>query len=114
MKTRKELEKVVERKGYMVLYSSGVEIGNDLELYLKYARAKDYCFTIQDAFAIAYMAGQSDLKTLFDEKTLRKAITKYDKTDPTNRFDTVAETFMDLLDYKYEKNNPPKHNKRKS
>ena len=102
MKTKKQILKAL-RKEIIPFGPYEKEIGSDIYLFIEYANMKGYSISALDIMAISYMAAQSKLKTLFDEETLRKAIDKYDKTDPMNRFDTVGETFHDLLGYKFSK-----------
>jgi hypothetical protein len=103
MKTKKQIVREVRKKMDYDFYFNGEDIGNDINLYLAYALSEGYRITNADIMAISYMAGQSNLRTLFDEKALRKAIDKYDKVDAINRFDTVGETFHDLLGYEFSK-----------
>jgi hypothetical protein len=100
MKKRKEILDYFDKYGVYQDNTTGRQLGRDMEILTKYARCKDYYFTVEDAFAIGYMSAQSKLNELFNETKLKKAIEKYDRADMTNRFDTVGEVFMDLLDLK--------------
>ncbi len=105
MKTReKVIEEITKKIPTFIASTTGTELGNDMNLIIVYASCKDYMFTIYDALAIGYMAGQSGLMSIFNNQdALRKAVDLYDKTDATNRFDTVGETLHDLFDYQFSK-----------
>lgn len=111
MKTRQEvvdeINKIQLKKGEREYYESSVgsQLGNDLRLFFNYAVTQDYSISAYDCLAIGCMCGMSpELTTIFDEVALQKAIEKYDEQDSMNRFDTVAETFIDLLDFKFREN----------
>lgn len=72
----------------------------ELTLLAVYAQKIGYGFGVKDIMAIGYMCGKYDVKSLFDEADLRRGIDEYDKTDELHLFDTIAECFMDMLDYK--------------
>lgn len=101
MKTREEVIKKIQNKiPAFVPMTVGTELGNDLHLIQVYANCHDYLLGMSDAFAIGYMAGQSNLTSIFNnEEKLKEAVNKYDTTDATNRFDTVGETLADLFNF---------------
>lgn len=77
-------------------------LASDLEIIRIYAQLFEYNYNAADTLAIGYMCGQSGLTSIFNnEVELRKAVDKYDETDPTMRMDTVGETLHDLFNYKF-------------
>lgn len=103
MKTREQIVKELNYHGTSVGVSDDdtSQFSHDMYLLISYAEMKYHHIGLADTLAIGYMAGQSDLKAIFNnEEELRKAIIRYDKDDITNLSDTVAELFIDLLNYK--------------